>query len=158
MRRALALLILTASAAQAGEPRLTDASVRAFVARQEAAWNARDAAGFAATFTPDATIVDQARDNQNRLVENGRSTVPQATAQARRFFAKHTVRETTQIGRIVIAPDGRSAQVFAHEVSQVATRGQPNRTLCGETEQSLILVKGGIRSRGQTDTAIRCPH
>lgn len=158
MWRVLILALLAAGAAQAAEPRLTDAAVRAFVARQEAAWNARDTRAFAATFAPDAMFVDQARDNQNRLIENGRGALPQAVAQARRFFAKHTVRETTQIDRIAIAPDGRSARVLAREVSRIETRGHPSRTLCAETEQSLVLVQGRILSRGQTDTAVRCPH
>ena len=158
MRRLLVLALVIAGSAQAETTRLTEAAVRAFVAREEAAWNRRDAHAFAASLTPDAVFIDRARDNQNRLVENGRSTRPQAVAQARRFFAGHRFHENTEIKTIVIAPDGRSAQVFAREVSHIETPGRPDRTLCAETEQLVVLVRGRILSKGQTDTDIRCPR
>jgi len=164
VRGLVALALLLAGAAQAAEPGLTEASVRAFVARQEAAWNAKDARAWSATFAPDAVFIDRARDNQNRLVDNGRSTLPQAVAQARRFFAKSSFAETAVVDRVVLAPDGRSAQVFAHETIRIealrkaAAAGPPARTLCTESEQTLVLAKGRLRSRGQTDTAVRCPH
>jgi len=89
----LALLVLLATAAHAAPARLTDADVRVFVARQEAAWNARDAKAWAAHFTLDARFVDQARGSDNSLVPNGTSTLAEAAAQAKRFFAKATFRD-----------------------------------------------------------------
>ena len=153
----LALLVLLATAAHAAPARLTDADVRAFVARQETAWNAKDARAWAAHFTPDARFVDQARGSDNSLVPNGTSTLAEAAAQAKRFFAKATFRETAEVLRVEIAPDGCAARVSARETIRIeAARGLPPRILCTETEHTLVLQGGRILSRGQTDTAVRC--
>jgi hypothetical protein len=153
-----AALAVACAAAQAATPRLTEAAVRAFVARQEAAWNARDLAAYGATFAPDARFVDQARGSDNRIVPYGASTLAEAAAQARRFFAKSRVRETATVDRVEIAADGASARVVGHAVSRIETAGKPPRTLCAQTEQTLVLFRGRILSRGQTDTAVRCPR
>jgi uncharacterized protein (TIGR02246 family) len=144
--------------AQAAEPALNEAAVRAFVARQEAAWNARDVAAFFATFTPDAVFVDQARDSHGGITANGRSTLLQAKVQAGRFVAKNRFSETSTVDRVVIAPDGRSARVFGHERSRIESPGRAPRTLCAETDQTLVLRNGRLLSRGQTDTDVRCPR
>ena len=155
---ALLALLLAAGAAQAADARLTEPAIRAFVAHQEAAWNRKDAHAFAATFTPDAVFIAQARDSHGGVTPNGRSTLQQATAQARRFFAKTRFQATVTVDRIAVAPDGRSAQVAGREVTRIETPGGPPRTFCAETEQTLVLAKGRILSRGQTDTDVRCPH
>jgi uncharacterized protein (TIGR02246 family) len=157
LRAGLMALLVLAAPAMAG-PVLTDAAVRAFVARQEAAWNAGDARAFAATFTPDAMFVDQARNSNGGVTANGSSTLAQTTAQARRFFAKSRVRETTTLDQVEIAQDGASAQVLGHQVSRIETAGSPPRILCAETRQTVVLARGRILSKGQTDTDVRCPH
>jgi uncharacterized protein (TIGR02246 family) len=158
MRRALIAGLAALATAAAAEPRLTEPAVRAFVARQEAAWTGRDASAFAATFTPDAVFVDQARNSNGGITSNGSSTLAQAIAQARRFFARAKFQETAVVDRVEIAADGRSARVFAHETSRIETPGRPVRVLCALTEQTVILVRGRILSRGQTETGVRCPH
>jgi hypothetical protein len=157
-RRLLLIALLAAGSAQAAEPRLTEAGVRDFVARQEAAWNGKDAQAFATTFTSDAVFVAQARDSHGGITANGKSTLPEAIAQARRFFARSSFRETGVVDRVVMSPDGRSAQVFGHQATRIETPGRPSRTLCGQTGQTVVLVKGRILSHGQTDTDVRCPR
>ena len=158
--RGLALLavLLSAGAAQAAGAGLTEPAIRAFLTRQEAAWNSKDASAFAATFTPDARFVAQARDSHGGVTANGSSTLPQAMAQAQRFFAKSRFRETSAVESIAIAPDGRSAQVTTQTVTHVETPGHAPRNLCAETRQTVVLVGGQVRSRGQTETDTRCPH
>jgi uncharacterized protein (TIGR02246 family) len=160
--RRLALLVLLAAtfiagvAAQAADTAVTGASARAFVARQDAAWNGRDATAFAATFTPDAVFIDQAVGSDGKLIPNGRSTLAEATAQARRFFAKSRFRQITVVGSVTPAADGRSAQVLAKTTTRIERPGQPPRTFCALSEQTLVLVHGRLLSRGQTDTDVRC--
>lgn len=156
--RALALLVATAAAtlAQAAPARLTEASVLAFVAKQEAAWNSRDLKAFEAAFTSDARFVDQARGSDNGIVPYGVSSRAEAIAQARRFFATSHVLETSTVDRVEIAPDGRLARVFGHEISRIDTPGKPSRSACAETAQVVVLVGGRLLSRGRTDTAVRC--
>jgi hypothetical protein len=158
MRLRLAILaaLVGAAVADAAAARLTEPAVRAFVARQEAAWNARNAKAWAASFTPDARFVDQARGSDNSVVPYGESTLAQATAQAERFFARSRFRETTQIVRIEIAPDGRSARVLGYERTRVEEPARPPRTLCAETEARIVLQADRILSRGQTETSVRC--
>ncbi len=157
MPLALALLILAVAAkAQSGEALLTDASVRAFVIRQEAAWNAKDARAFFATFTADAKFVAQACDSHGGLTSNGSSTVSQATAQAQRFFAASRFHETGVIDRVIIPPDGHVAQVFGHVSTEIEKAGRPPQKLCAETRQTLVLAKRRILSQGQTETDVRC--
>ena len=147
---------MLAGAGHAAPARLTDAAIRAFVVRQEAAWNAKDAKAWAGFFTPDARFADQARGSDNSIVPTGQSTLAQATAQAERFFAKSSFHETSQVLHVLIAPDGRTARVVGHEETRIGTPGQAPRTLCADTEQALVLLDGAIRSKGQTDTAVRC--
>jgi hypothetical protein len=151
----LAALAL-AAAAHAAPTRLTEPAIRGFVAKQEAAWNAKDARAWAGFFAPDARFVDQSRGSDNSIVPNGTSTLAQATAQAERFFARSTFRETAQVTRVEISPDGRSARVLGREQTRIEGPGGQPRTLCAETEQALTLIGDRILSRGQTDTAVRC--
>jgi uncharacterized protein (TIGR02246 family) len=154
---AASLVFALAANAQAAAPaRLSEAAIRAFVAKQEAAWNARDARAWAAFFTPDARFVDQSRGSDNSLVPNGQSTLTEAAAQAERFFAKAPFHETAEVVRVEIAADGRSARVFGRETTRIDEPGRPSRTFCAETEQTLTLAAGRFLSRGQTDTAVRC--
>ena len=155
---ALALAASAAAAPSAAEVRLTEPAVRAFVARQEAAWNARDASAFAATFTPDAVFVDQARNSNGGITANGSSPLRETIAQARRFFANSRFTATAFVDRVEVAADGRSARVFGREVTRIETPGRTARALCAETEQTLVLLKGRILSRGQTETDVRCPR
>jgi len=150
------VVLALAATALASPGKLTEPAVRAFLAKQEAAWNAEDARGWAALFTPDARFVDQALGSDNKVVVNGASTLAQATAQAQRFFAKSSFRETAEVKRIEIAPDGRSARVLAMETIRIEQPDRPARTLCTETQHDLVFAGGGVRSRGQTDTAVRC--
>jgi hypothetical protein len=155
----LSLAVAASAHAWAAGPRLTEPTVRAFVARQEAAWNARDLAAFEATFTPDAVFVDQARNSNGGVTSNGSSTLTEAVAQAKRFFGKARFRETSVVDAVAISVDGRSALVTGHEVSQMeATAARPARRLCAETRQTVVLVRGRILSKGQTDTDVRCPR
>lgn len=153
---ALTIALVGAATSAAAEGRLTERTVRAFVARQEAAWTGRDAGAFAATFTADAVFVDQARNSNGGITSNGSSPLPETIARARRFFARSKFSETSVVDRVEIAADGRSARVFGHAVSHVETTGRPARTLCAQTEQTLVLVAGRILSKGQTDTDVRC--
>lgn len=160
IRPAVLLLAVALSASAWGaETRLAEPAVRAFVARQEAAWNARDLAAFRATFTPDAVFVDEARNSQGGVTANGSSTLAQATAQARRFFARNRFRETSVVDAVALAPDRRSARVTGHEVTLIAaTAARPARRLCADTSQTVVLAHGRLLSRGQTDTDVRCPR
>jgi hypothetical protein len=139
------------------EARITDADARAFLARQERLWNARDLAGFFATYAPDATIADQARTGDGQVVPYGASTVAQARTQARRTFARSRVVQASEVLRIEIAPDGRTARTLVRQTSRIETAGKA-RTVCGESAQTLALARGRIVSQAQTDTVLRCPH
>ena len=151
----IALLAAAPCLARAAPARLAEPEVRAFLDRQSRAWNAGDLAAYFALFTADARFTDQARARDGRVVPYGTSTLPQAQAQARRFFAASKVRETTTVRRVAIAPDGRSAQVASDEVTLVTGGARP-RHECAERVQTLIATPAGLRSRGQTDTLVRC--
>jgi uncharacterized protein (TIGR02246 family) len=154
--RILAVLLILAGPAAAAAPGLTEPAVRAFITHQEAAWNARDATGFAATFTLDAVFVDQSQNPGGGVTPNGSSTRTQAMVQAKRFFAAAPFHEDAAIDRIEIAADGRTARVISHAVSVVEPKGRPKRRFCASTEQSLVLSAGRILSKGQVQTDIPC--
>ena len=155
--RPLVLILTLVATSAAAQARLTEAGVRAFLARQEKAWNARDVDAYFATFTPDAVIADQARTADGAIVPYGQSNLRQARAQTRRFFAKSTVSEVNEVLRVALAPDGRSARAVSREISRITTAGRV-RTLCGESVVTLVLARGQIRASHQTDTVIRCPR
>lgn len=152
---ALAALLLAApaSAAAAG---LTDGQVRAFVARQEKAWNSGALPAYFAAYTPDAVFTDQYRTPAGQLVPYGKSTLAQARVQTRKSRAASKVSERGQIVRIALTPDGRSAEVILRVTARIEGRQGMVRATCAERRQSLVLAAGAIRSRGQTDTFVRC--
>jgi negative regulator of replication initiation len=45
--------------------------------------------------------------------------------------------------------------LVGREVTTVQSKGR-TRKACADTEQTLVLVGGQIRSKGQTDTITRC--
>ncbi|WP_312163785.1 DUF4440 domain-containing protein [Phenylobacterium sp.] len=156
--KALALLLAAALIAPPAHaaPRLTKAQARAFAQKQEAAWNARDLDGYFALFTKDAVFVDQTRDIKNGgMIPYGRSSVAQARAQAAKFLAGATSTERGVVDKVEIAADGRSARLTGREVTTIQSQGRTRRA-CADTEQTLVLVGGEIRSKGQTDTITRC--
>lgn len=144
----LALLIATPAAAQT---RITDADVRAFVVRQQAAWNAGRLDAYFAAFTPDATFTDQAYNGGKPPVPYGTATLAEARAQTRKAVAKAQPREAARVFRIAIAADGRSAEVTTSVGIQAGSR-----RMCASRVQTVVLAEGGLKSRGQTDTYIRC--
>lgn len=150
----LAAAVLAGPAAAAG---LTEAQVRKFVADQEAAWNAKRLTAYFAAFMPDATFVEQTKTPKETIVY-GRSSVAKAREVSRKAIAKSTMTERNTIRRVILAPDGRSAQVLGWKVTTITTAGKV-RTACAETDQTLTLtLQGGrILSKGQTDNIVRCP-
>jgi hypothetical protein len=149
----LAAVLLTAGPALSQAPRITDADARAFVARQEAAWNAGDFDRYFAGFTPQARFTDQAYVGDKPPVPYGTSTLAQARAQARRSGSRS--RERGEVRRIEIAADGRSAKVTARVGSAVVTDGRTRR-LCASRVLTLSLASGRLRSTGQVDTYVNC--
>lgn len=154
MRRLALLLALIATPALAQGPRITEADVRAFVARQEAAWNDAAFDRYFAGFTPDARFTDQAYVGQDKApVPYGTSTLAEARAQARKAAARS--RERGEVLRIQIAPDGRTAKVTARVGSAVVAHGRTRR-LCASRVLTLTLAGGQLRSTGQVDTYVNC--
>lgn len=157
MRRlALRLAVLAAAVAApalAQTTRITQADIRAFAARQEAAWNAQDFDRYFAAFTPDARFTDQAYVGDKPPVPYGTSTLAEAKAQARRSAARS--RERGEVRRMVIAPDGRTATVTSRVGSVVTTDGRTRR-LCASRVQMLTLAGGRLRASSQVDTYVNC--
>jgi hypothetical protein len=153
LRSVTIALLLTALAAPAAAAGLTDAAVRRFLADQEQAWNARRLDAYFAGFTPDAVFVDQHR-TPKELITYGRSTLAEARAFARKTKSKSVERGV--IRSVAIAPDGGSARVLGYEVTTIEAGGR-TRTVCADTEQTVVLRRGRILSKGQTDTILlRC--
>lgn len=150
----LALLAaLAAAPALAQSRRITEADIRAFAARQEAAWNAQEFDRYFAGFTPDARFTDQAYVGDKPPVPYGTSTLAEARAQARRTAVRS--RERGEVRRMVIAPDGRTATVTSRVGSAVTTDGRTRR-LCASRVQTLILAGGRLRVSSQVDTYVNC--
>jgi hypothetical protein len=151
--------LLLAAALLAGTPAwaaaLSEAQVRAFIDRQERAWNAGALEAYFSTFRPDAVFTDQYRTPAGQLVPYGSSTVAKARTQSRRFRAESKASETVEIDRIALGADGKSAQVVSRVVSRIqGAKGL--RVTCAERRQDLVLTSGQLRSRGQVDTFSRC--
>lgn len=144
---------LAAGAAQAAE--LSEATARAFAQRQESAWNARDLDGYFALFTPDARFTDQTRTPKGEMISYGTSDLAKAKAQSRKFLAGATSMERGSVESVTLAPGGGSARVLGHKTTTVTTAGRARR-VCARTDQTLVLRGGAIRSKGQTDTIVRC--
>jgi hypothetical protein len=157
--RWLALLLATATllggSAQAAA--VTEGQARALLAEQQRAWNAGQLDAYFATFRSDAVFTDQYRTPAGELVPYGSSKLPQARAQARKFRAQAKASEAGEVVRLVVAGDGRSAEVVSRVVSR--NRGpQGLRVTCAERRQSLVLTAGRLRSKGALDTFSRCPR
>jgi hypothetical protein len=148
---ALLLILLFPTLALAAPARLTEPEVRAFVERQSKAWNAGDLAAYFALFTPDARFTDQALASDNKVYPYGTSTLAQARADSRKAFARGKVQEATTIRSVALGPDGRSATVAADVVTTVGARRS-----CARREQLVVATAGGPRSKGETDTVVRC--
>lgn len=159
MRGLALLLALAAGPAAAQAPltqaTLTEAAARAFVTRQEAAWNAGQLDRYFAGFTPAARFTDQAYVGDKPPVPYGTSTLAEARAQAARAFARSKIHETSQVTRVQVAADGRSARVVSSVVSTVETDGKARR-LCAYRGQALVLQGGRLLSNGKTDTFFKC--
>lgn len=156
--RLLLILLLAAAGPAFAQARITEADARAFFARQELAWNAGQLGRYFAAFTPDARFTDQAYvGKDDPPVPYGTSTLAQARAQAAKALKAGKVREIGRIQRVEIAADGRSARIVSGETSSVESGGR-TRYFCATRTQVLVLDKSGLRSRGQTDTFIRCPR
>jgi hypothetical protein len=155
MGRAFGLLLCASSVAHAAPAGLREAEVRAFVGRQSQAWNAGQLAAYFGLFTADATFTEQGRARDGRVVPYGTSTLAEARAQARRSLVAARVHETTAIQAIEIAPDGRSARITAGEDTTLAAAGRTRR-ICAERVQTVVATPAGLRSKGQTDTVVRC--
>jgi len=153
--RALVLIaaLLATGTALAQPPRITDADARAFVARQETAWNAGDFDRYFAGFTSDARFTDQAYVGDKPPVPYGTSTLAQARTQARRSGSRS--RERGEVRRVEIAADGHTAKVTARVGSAVVTGGR-SRRLCASRVLTLTLAGGRLRSTGQVDTYVNC--
>jgi hypothetical protein len=149
----VATLMMIAGPASAQSPPITHTDVRAFLARQEQAWNRRDFDRFFAAFTSDARFTDQAYVGDKPPVVYGVSTLAEARAQARRSKARSL--ERGEVRRIEIAPDGRIARITSRVGSTVTADGRTRR-LCASRAQTLTLISGRLRSTGQTDTYVNC--
>ena len=155
--RALPLLLALAAAPSPAmaQSAITDAQVRTFMARQEAAWNAGELDRYFAGFTPQARFTDQAYVGDKPPVPYGTSTLAQARTQARKARARAKIRETGRVTRIQIGADGRSARVVSNVASTVDTGGKV-RHLCAYRGQALVLRGGRLLTMGQTDTFFKC--
>lgn len=136
---------------------LGEAEVRAFVVRQERAWNAGALDLYFGGFSPDAVFKDQYRTPAGQLVPYGQSDLEKARSQSRKFRASAKVEEKGEIVRIALAPDGRTAQVVSRVTSRVEGPGGL-RITCAERRQEVTLAAGRLRSKGQVDTFSRCPR
>lgn len=151
----LSLLLLAGpSAAQSG---ITDAAARAFVARQEQAWNAGDMDAYFAGFAPGATFTDQAYVGDKPPVPYGTSTLAEARRQARKTLARSKSRETSQVLRVVAGTDRSSVMIVTRVSASVGTAGR-TRHLCAIRRQRLVLHRAAPRSTGATDTYYPCPR
>jgi hypothetical protein len=153
VRLALVALLIAAQPALAAPAGITEPQARAFVARQSRAWNAGDLDGYFGLYTPGAVFRQAARGSDNRLVPYGASSLKEARAQARRFFAASKARETSTVAAVAI--HGRQAEVASRTVATVVSAGR-SRRVCSERVESLVLTPQGLRSRGQSETIVRC--
>jgi hypothetical protein len=69
---------------------------------------------------------------------------------------KSTLRDRTTVRQVSLGADGRSAQVLGSKVTTITTGGKV-RTVCAGAVQTLVLQRGRVLSKGQTDNIVRCP-
>ena len=136
-------------------PRLNEATIRAFVAEEEAAWNARDFDHYYSLCTQDAAFISLHWNADGSITREQRSPA-EDRASAQKFFANHTgkVVETDTIDSITIAPDGLSARVLGHGTIRFLTNGKPE-VLNAVTDQTVVLRDGHVFSLGQTNVSER---
>ena len=154
MRRLIIALLLIPAPTLA-QAQITDAQVRGFIARQEAAWNAGRLDTYFAAFAPEARFTDQAFVGDKPPVPYGTSTLAQARTQTARALTRSRRREAGEVTRIRIAPDGRSAQVVSKIEATIEQAGKIRR-ICAYRGQALIFRDGRLLSNGQTDTIFKC--
>jgi hypothetical protein len=150
----LALFAASAIAGPSAAGGLTPARVRGYLASQEAAWNSGRLEAYFAGFTSDAVFVEQTR-TPKETISYGRSSLSEARTQARRSRRQAASTEQSAIRSIVIAADGRSARVLGDKVTRFKASGRVGRS-CAQTDQTLVLVGGEVRSKGGVDTLVRC--
>lgn len=156
MRRLILTLLLVLLAGPAlAAAGITDDAVRAFVARQERAWNGGEVDAYFAAFTPQARFTDQAYVGDKPPVPYGTSTRAEAKAQAKKALAEGKSREAAKVTRIEIAPDGQSAKVTL-SVGSIVESGGRSRRLCASRTLRLVLQAGALKGGDQTDTYVRC--
>lgn len=153
---AAVLSLAAASATPVRAAGLSEPEVRAFVASQQVAWNARAVDRFFGLFTTQAVFSDQYRAPDGKIVPYGTSTLAQARTQTRKFLAGARAVETADLLRIQPGRDGRSVIVLSRVTSRQEI-GAKVRTMCAERVQRLSVVGGQIRSAGQSDTFMGCP-
>jgi len=132
---------------------LDEVTVRAFLASEQAAWNAHDFDRYYALCAPDATFLS-VRWNGDGSITRKMRTLEEDRAEAEHYFKDHPGRfsETDAIDRIVIARDGRSARILGHETARIeGERG----TLRATTEETVVLRNGRALCLGQIDTQVR---
>jgi hypothetical protein len=137
-------LLLPPGALSTPVRKLDDASIRNFVAEQGRAWNARDFRRFYTAFAPDSAIVLFTTHRGKEVARRVR-TPGEDRREAERFFAgtQAKIRETDQIERITIAPDGRHARLRVKELAHVRKHGH-TKVIHAATEQELALRDGRI--------------
>lgn len=150
----LSLVLALAAPGAASAAELTEAAARRFLAEQEAAWNAGRLDAYFGRFTKDAVFVDQHRTPKETIVY-GRSSLDEARTYAAKARKTWRSVERGSVRSIRIAPDGKSARVLGSEVTTLSSAAR-TRTVCAQTEQTLVLSGGRILSRGQTDTIVKC--
>ena len=136
-------------------PRLDDATIRKFVAEQEAAWNARDFEHYYRLCAPDAIFVSVHWNSDGSITREQR-TLDEDRTSAQKFFANHpdNVVETDTIDSVTLTPDGLGAHVVGHGTIRFMTKGKP-QVLNAVTDQTVVLRDGHILSLGQTDVSER---
>ena len=132
---------------------LDEATVRAFAASEQLAWNAHDFDHYYGLCAPDAVFVS-VRWNPDGSITHESRTPREDRANAEQFFRDHPGKfaEIDAIDRIVIAPDGQSARVLGHSTATIAGE---RAVLRATTEQIVVIRDGRVFSLGQTDTAVR---
>jgi SnoaL-like protein len=136
-------------------PRLDDATIRKFVAEQEAAWNARDFDHYYSLCAQDAVFVSVHWNSDGSFTREQR-TLDEDRTSAQKFFANHPdkVVETDTIDSVTVTPDGLSARVVGHGTIRFVAKGKP-QVLNAITDQTVVLRDGHVLSLGQTDVSER---
>ncbi|MDZ4370385.1 MAG: hypothetical protein U1C74_03045 [Phenylobacterium sp.] len=158
MRLLFVLLVLLAPTARAQAqtpPPITEAEARAFVAEQEADWNAGRLAAYFGSFSQDATFTDQAYVGAKPPVLYGTSSLDEARTNLRRVFArKPWPREAGRVFRLQPAAGG--ALMVTTSVGSIVWDGDRPRRLCASRDQVLVRQDGELRATSRIDTFVRC--